>query len=150
MALGYRLLLLCCALLAAGCGADLDATLVAAAKAGRSDAVAESLQRGADVDAVDAKFHATAVMWAAHEGHADILRLLLDHGADLQARKPSGETALWYAAQQGQLGTTQILLQAGADPLPVARSGVSAAAVARMGGHSEIADLLDRVPRAER
>ncbi len=47
---------------------------------------------------------------AAHEGHSRCVQLLLDAGADPDARQP-----LFYAAQNGFLGPARLLIAAGAD-----------------------------------
>jgi hypothetical protein len=36
-------------------------------------------------------------MLAAHQGHVDIVRILLSHGASLEQRDADGDTALHYA-----------------------------------------------------
>jgi uncharacterized protein len=44
------------------------------------------LDLGADVNAQDTLDHRTALMGAAHKGRTDVIRLLVDHGADLATR----------------------------------------------------------------
>ncbi|MEQ1690581.1 MAG: ankyrin repeat domain-containing protein [Gemmatimonas sp.] len=46
---------------------------------------------------------------------ADVLTLLLDHGADLKATDPKGETALMYAATTPNWKAVLVLLERGAD-----------------------------------
>lgn len=43
-------------------------------------------------------FKETALMMAAREGHTDIVRVLLQAGADASARAADGHTALMMAA----------------------------------------------------
>ena len=52
---------------------------------------------------------------AASGGHANILRLLQGHGADLGSRNKSGETPLHGASWSGKLDAGQCLLDHGAD-----------------------------------
>lgn len=40
----------------------------------------------------------TALQVACHQGHIEIVRLLLTSGADLEAQDEDGDTALHYAA----------------------------------------------------
>lgn len=57
---------------------------------------------------------ATALMWAVHD--IEKVRLLLDHGADPNARSQEGRTALLIAARQpGSLPVIKLLLAKGAD-----------------------------------
>ena len=54
-------------------------------------------------------------MWAAAEGHADVVQALIDAGADVKQHLPSGFTPLLFAVRQGHLGVVSVLLKAGAD-----------------------------------
>ena len=52
---------------------------------------------------------------AAMEGHAEILSLLLEHGADVDPRSRNGHTPLHCASKKGHLEAGQCLLDHGAD-----------------------------------
>ncbi|KAL2014073.1 hypothetical protein VTN00DRAFT_1598 [Thermoascus crustaceus] len=61
------------------------------------------------------------IVIAAKEGHLEIVRLLLDHGADIEAKtfwmgKAEGGNALQAAARNGYIDIMELLLQRGADP----------------------------------
>jgi ankyrin repeat protein len=56
----------------------------------------------------------TALHLAAGEGHLEIVKLLLEHGADVNA-KTAYETALHLAAGEGHLEIVKLLLEHGAD-----------------------------------
>ena len=56
----------------------------------------------------------TALMVAAGLGRADLVRLLLDHGADPLAKDPgAGASPVHKAAQAGSLGCVKLLIEAG-------------------------------------
>ena len=55
-------------------------------------------------------------MAAAKSGDPDVMRMLLDAGADHEARYPNGKTPLYCAAEWGRLGAVRVLLDAGARP----------------------------------
>lgn len=58
----------------------------------------------------------SAVLTAAHTGDAAIMRLLLAHGGNANAREPErGQTALMWAAAEGHVETVELLIAAGAD-----------------------------------
>ena len=59
-----------------------ETPLMAAARSGSVPAVTLLLDRTVDVNAADTFQKTTALMWAAVEGHADVVDLLLKAGAD--------------------------------------------------------------------
>ncbi|MYD72386.1 MAG: hypothetical protein F4W89_16830 [Acidobacteria bacterium] len=78
-------------LLEAGADASAAVTtgatvLMECARTGSAEAVAALLSHGADVDAAEAEEDQTALMWAVAQRHPDVVRVLLDHGADLNQR----------------------------------------------------------------
>lgn len=136
-----------------------ETPLMTAARTGRLGPVKALLARGAAVDAAEAYRGQTALMWAAGEGHAEVVRTLIGAGADFRTRLGSGFTPLLFAAREGRLGVVQALLEAGADPndtVPVGSgrgrgyggrlppAGASALLLAVMNAHFELAaHLLD-------
>ena len=72
-----------------------------AARTGSAGAVKALLANGARVDAKDDRRGQTALMWAAAEGHAAIVEDLIEAGADLKQRVPSGFTPLLFAVREG-------------------------------------------------
>src|SRR5450759_3804676 len=57
----------------------------------------------------------TAPMWAAAEGHPEVVQVLVDHKADIQAASKSGSTALVFAAIRNDAKSVRMLLAAGAN-----------------------------------
>ena len=102
---------------------------MAAARAGSVPAVRLLLARGVDVNAAEKFQKTTALMWAAAEGHVDVVDLLLKAGADpnRQAHVTSlterhnadhptgGFTALMWAARNGNEAMVRRLLARGAN-----------------------------------
>ncbi len=55
-------------------------------------------------------------MVAARTGNVDAIKVLLDHGADVNAKETlRGTTALMWAADEGHAAAIQLLIQHGAD-----------------------------------
>ena len=78
---------------------------------GNAAAVQELIDDGYDVNTLD-RFGDTALSEAAAHRHIDIVRMLLDAGADLNL---GNETPLYIAAGNGHIDIIQILIDAGAD-----------------------------------
>lgn len=55
------------------------------------------------------------LLWASQRGSVDMVRLLLDHGADVSAVEAAGHFALYLASVNGHSGTVELLLERGAD-----------------------------------
>ena len=54
-------------------------------------------------------------MRSAKRGYEDIVRFLLDNGANVRARDVNNKTALMGAAKKGHLGIVKMLVEAGSD-----------------------------------
>jgi ankyrin repeat protein len=88
----------------------------------------------------------TALMAAAGTGDLDAVNCLLDHGADVKAKSPTGFTALIAAALSGNARLVALLLERGADPNAVCtlERGIlqTPAGVAASMGYAECLRLL--------
>jgi ankyrin repeat protein len=122
-------------------------------------------QNRADVNAREGWYGQTALMWAAAEGHTDVVRLLIEAGADVAAisrelapadsaaelsqsnldyaNVPRGRrTALHLAARAGHIDTVEVLIDAGAPLNAVDASGMTALDYAEKNGFAALARLL--------
>jgi ankyrin repeat protein len=83
---------------------------------------------------------------AAHAGHQDIVVLLIQHGADVNACDAEGGTALHAAAYSGHLNCVVVLLEASALVSKVDNRGVSPLHIAARNGHVDVLrTLLDKL-----
>ncbi|KAL8364540.1 hypothetical protein RB595_003698 [Gaeumannomyces hyphopodioides] len=76
----------------------------------------------------------TPLQWAAENGHEVVARLLLDRGADKDAKDSRGRTPLQRAAENGHEAIARLLVQAGADKDALQRAAEN--------GHEAVARLL--------
>src|SRR5579859_1834816 len=90
--------------------------LVEAKQRGDADGIMQLVAAGADLRAVDYQEGWTLLHWAAHHGHTELARALLDRGADIQCGDEEGETPLMMAAYAGHLDMVRLLLERGANP----------------------------------
>jgi ankyrin repeat protein len=107
----------------------------------RSGDNARLLQNVADVNVRERRGGATPLMHAAAIGSLETMKLLIDKGADVNARAAGGATALMWAA--ADLAKIRLLLDRGADVNAVSESGRTALLLAAMSDRSaEIVRLL--------
>ncbi len=87
-------------------GADVNAHMVIEARRAGPDSASARLRRraGSQVPGPDAVPHQTALHGAAERGHTAFVRLLAEHGADLNATDAYGRTALDMARGTGIRG----------------------------------------------
>ena len=129
-------------------------------------AVEALIEHGADVDATEPENGQTALMWAAAHRQPEVARVLLAHGAAVDARtvtrvqfrgtglrsttSPAGATyfdaggftPLLFAARHGDIDSARLLLNAGADVDDTGADGNGALALAAMSGHPRLAEFL--------
>jgi ankyrin repeat protein len=131
--------------------AEGESALMLASLTGNDRAVRILLERGADVNHVQERGQ-TALMWAASEGHADVLEILIEHRATLglrsiestldERRPPGALSALHFAARHGDLDSVRVLAEAGADLNPAMAEGTTPIIMAIVNGHYELALYL--------
>ena len=82
-------------------------------------------------------------MAASQEGHVEIVELLLQNGADVNARnKYNGKTALMQASKNGHYTTVQLLLKAGSDTNACDIEGSTAEEQVFIADHSAVVQLV--------
>ena len=81
---------------------------------------------------------------AASARNLEAARVLLQHGAPVNARQQGGWAPIHAAAQNGDRAMVELLIHHGADPKLANDDGKTPAAVAREKGHAEVAGLLER------
>ncbi|XP_077194551.1 ankyrin repeat, SAM and basic leucine zipper domain-containing protein 1 isoform X2 [Paroedura picta] len=84
----------------------------------------------------------TPLMYAAREGHSQLVALLAAHGSEVNAQDENGYTALTWAARQGHKKVIFKLLELGADKSIQTKDGQTPGEVAKNNKHSELFSLL--------
>ena len=136
-------------------GADLNAldgqaydVVTIAAVADDPDLMSLAIELGNDPSLVTSPYDGTALIAAAHLGHAEVVRRLIDAGAPLDHVNNLGWTALIEAVILGDGGSdhqdvVRALVSAGADRNIADRDGVTPLQHAQARGYTEIVELLD-------
>ncbi|XP_048244847.1 uncharacterized protein LOC124124203 isoform X3 [Haliotis rufescens] len=78
---------------------------------------------------------------ASKEGHTDIVKLLIEKGADVSAAG-CGDTPLLCACRGGHTDIVKLLIEKGADVSAAAAAGYTPLSCACRGGHTDIVKLL--------
>jgi len=153
-----------------------DTALMMAARTGNTDAIKMLLgpidgKQGAQVNTKETWGDTTALMWAVSERHPAAAKVLLEHGADVNARSkfvPSttgrgfegttpvapqpGQAAeehasglltpLMFAAREGDLESARLFVAAGADVNAIGGDGKDVLGLAIFNGNYELASFL--------
>ena len=67
------------------------------------------LDRGANPNTVDSDEHFSPLMHAAAEGHLEVVKVLIAHGADRSLKDVDGDDAASFAAQSGHMQVVEYL-----------------------------------------
>lgn len=139
---------------------DGETVLMTAARTGDAEVVKMLLSAGAFVDASEALYEQTALMWAAARNNVAAAQALVDAGASLDMRSkfgsrdpnegcsgpcsviPGALTAVALAAREGSLGALRVLAEGGADLNIGDMNGNVPLVYALINGHYDAAALL--------
>lgn len=103
-------------------GADVESLdkrgetpILKASQHGEVSVVRVLLGAGASVSIRSTSDDASPLDWAAYEGHMGVLRVLIEHGMDVDSTSSKGYSALHRAAEHNQVEAIDLLVASGAD-----------------------------------
>ena len=108
------------------------------------DMVKFLLDHDANIEEITNDNGSTALHLAAHKGYQLPMKVLLENGANVNAKDKSGKTPLHEAASSGNKAEAQLLIQYGADVKAVSENQTPAD-YARSNGHYDVARWLMEV-----
>lgn len=125
--------------------ADVDCSefgIVKAVQYGATARVAELIEGGCDVNEPDPDT-VTLLHWAAINNRVEIVKLLLERGARVDALGGDlNATPLQWAVRQGHLASVVLMMNAGADPQIKDAEGCSSIHLAAQFGHTAVVAYL--------
>jgi len=119
-----------------------ETPLMTAATMGSLEIVNALLSAGADANAKEQKRGQTALMWAVAEGHTDVARTLIDHGASIRERSNAGFTPILFASLNGKLDVAELLVSMDANINDISNDRSSPLLIAAAGGHDKLTQYL--------
>jgi len=122
-----------------------ESPLMLAALSGHTALVKELIARGGDVN----KTGWTPLHYAATSGHLEIMNLLLENHAYIDAESPNGTTPLMMAANYGSAASVKLLLEAGADASLRNQLGLTAIDFATKANRTDSAELIAATRRTQ-
>ena len=115
-----------------------ESPLMMASLRGQTAVVQLLIEKGADVN----KPGWAPLHYAATKGHLEVMNLLLEHHAYIDASSPNESTPLMMAALYGTPAAVKLLLEAGADPTIKNALGLTALDFALRDKRTESAEIL--------
>ena len=122
-----------------------ETALMIAALRGHVALARKLVEKGADVN----KPGWTPLHYAATSGQLEIIDLLLENHAYIDAESPNKTTPLMMAAHYGTREAVKLLLQAGADPTLKNELGLSAIDFAYRADRKDVAEMIAAAIRAQ-
>ena len=114
-----------------------------AARNGHLNTLELLLRSGAQVNLIDEDRGSTALFDSALEKNKEMIKVLIEAGADVNIQSKDGQTALVVVVGEGDEEIVEMLFKAGADPDIKDALGVSARKYATIFGNSKMLAIFD-------
>ncbi len=122
-----------------------ESPLMMAALKGHLALAKRIIERGGDVN----KTGWTPLHYAATGGHVEMIKLLLEEHAYIDAESPNGSTPLMMAAMYGTPEAAKLLMEEGADATIKNERGLSAIDFALQANRKDVAEAIAKTVRAK-
>ncbi len=123
-----------------------ESPLMMAALKGHTALAKRIIERGGDVNKTGwTPLHYAATSTAP--GHIEIIKLLLEENAYIDAESPNGSTPLMMAAMYGTAEAAKLLMEEGADPTLKNEKGLTAIDFAQIAKRDDVAQAIGKTIR---
>lgn len=123
-----------------------ESPLMMAALKGHTALAKRIIERGGDVNKTGwTPLHYAAT--SAAPGHIEIIKLLLEENAYIDAESPNGSTPLMMAAMYGTAEAAKLLMEEGADPTLKNEKGLAAIDFAQIAKRDDVAQAIGKTIR---
>lgn len=122
-----------------------ESPLMMAALKGHLALAKRIIERGGDVN----KTGWTPLHYAATTGQIEIIKLLLEEHAYIDAESPNGSTPLMMAAMYGTAEAAKLLMEEGADPTLKNEKGLTAIDFAQQANRKDVAEAIAKTVRSK-
>ena len=119
-----------------------DTQLINSAGNGDLEGVKQALDKGAEVNGKEPQIGATALIAASIMGHTEIMKLLVEKEANVNAADNNAFTPLIYSAAKGNVEGIKLLLEHGANVDTRNANGETALIRAAGEGHADVVRIL--------
>ena len=123
-----------------------ESALMLAALKGQRNLAEKMVKKGADVN----KTGWTPLHYAASAGQTEVISLLLENHAYVDAESPNGSTPLMMASMYGTPAAVKLLLDEGADPSLKNQQGLTAIDFAQRANRDDTVQMIGKTIRASR
>ena len=106
---------------------------------------ARPTRRTADVNWARPHNNVTSVLLAARRGHAEVVSLLIEHGAHIETARNDGSTPACAAAEKGHAEVVRVLAQHGANLEAQEDDAYTPAYIAAQEGHAGVLRVLSEL-----
>jgi ankyrin repeat protein len=100
------------------------------------------LRKDIELEVRDSQYSRTPLLWAAIRGHEAVVKLLLERGAELEAKDSDSRTPLLWATISGHEAIIKLLLERGAELEAKGSYSLTPLLYAALHGHEAVVKLL--------
>lgn len=100
------------------------------------------MEKGVDINSADGRGNTPLLIHARRRCDRDVMKMLINAGADINARNDDGNTVLHYVLDKGNCELARLLIKKGADYKVYNKKGVTPVSIAVEKGYSVVLEVM--------